>query len=294
MIDILFFYFLVASLFVFGKKACLYFTPLQLATVRLLVMGLLFLGFSLFKRHIAWSSVRKHWMLFGGLMISALFSDVFRFFSLTILPASHSALLTTTAPFIAAILSYLVFKEKITWQKAAALALGVIGILPLMLHNISSLPGSSSNILIIGYGAAFLSTLGFISVGAFLKQLGTQSYRLFSTLGVGLTGAGLMAMVIGLIMQQNFFFDAFGTSYEQLPIIVLPSLIGYPLYGYLVQTYPLTLVAFAQLSNPLWATIIAWFYGQNDMSKPFLISFCILTIAFSLFYAQELKHKKKS
>lgn len=292
MIDILFFYFLMASLFVFGKKACLHFSPTQLTAVRLLSMGLLFLGYSVIKKQVHWLQVRKHYLLFIGFGLSAIASDLFRFVSLTVLPASHSALVSTTSPFIAALLSYLVFNEKITWQKSAALALGVVGILPLVLHNLGLLPDSSSTIIVTGYGAAFLSTVGFIAVGIFIKKLGTYQHRLLSTLGVGLTGAGLLTTVIGVIMMQGAFFETYASCYEYLPIVILPSIIGYPLYGYLVQKYPLTFVAFAQLSSPLWASLIAWFHGQNDMSLPFVISFCMLTVAFSLFYAQEFKRRK--
>lgn len=281
----------MSSLFVFGKKACLYFSPLQLTTVRLLTIGLIFLLFSLIKKRVDWSRVMQHTFLFIGMAASAIVSDLFRFVSLTVLPASHSALVATTSPLIAAIVSYLVFKERITLQKAAALALGIIGILPLVLHNVSMLPVASSDVIIKGYGASFLATIGFITVGVFIKRLGEEKYPLLTTLGVGLTMAGLFCLSLGLCTQANFF-EAYVTCGSHLPLVVMPSLIGYPLYAYLVCAYPLTLVAFAQLSSPLWTALLSWFHGHNDISIPFLFSFCVLTTAFVIFYAQVFKRKK--
>jgi drug/metabolite transporter (DMT)-like permease len=292
MFSILFFYFLMASLFVFGKKACLHFTPTQLTAIRLLSMGVLFLGYSVIKKQVNWLQARQAYLLLLGFAVSAIVSDLFRFVSLQVLPASHSALVSTTSPFIAALLSYLVFNETISWQKSAALALGVVGILPLILHNLSILPQSSTAIIITGYGGAFLSTIGFIAVGIYIKKLGQQQFKLLTTLGIGLTIAGLLTTAFGIVSMQACFFETYQSCYQYLPIIIIPSIIGYPLYGYLVQAYPLTLVAFAQLSSPLWATLIAWFGGHNDISVAFVLSFCVLTLAFSFFYAQELKPKK--
>lgn len=291
MIDILFFYFLMSSLFVFGKTACIYFSPLQLTSVRLLSIGLIFLVFSLVKRHISWKRVVQHRILFAGMAASAITSDIFRFVSLTVIPSSHSALVATTSPLIAAVISYLVFKEYITFQKAAALALGILGILPLMLHNFSLLPVSSTDIIIKGYGAAFLATIGFVAVGVFIKKLGEEKYPLFTTLGIGLTLAGLFCLLLGLTTQVDFY-TAYYSYGSYLPVIVLPSIVGYPLFAYLVCAYPLTLVAFAQLSSPLWTVIISLFHGKNDISIPFIISFCVLATAFILFYAQEIKNRR--
>ncbi len=278
----------MSTLFVFGKVACLYFTPLQLTTVRLFGIGLIFLTFSLVKKQVVWSRIAKHSFLFVGMALSAILSDLFRFVSLTVLPASHSALVSTTSPLVAAVISYFVFKEQITLKKAFALALGIVGILPLVLHNISLLPVSSFDVMMHGYGASFMATIGFVAVGVFIKKLGEEKYPLFTTLGVGLTLAGIFCGTLGILTQQNFF-EAYYECGQHLPLVVLPSLIGYPLFAYLVRTYPLTLVAFAQLSSPLWAVMLSWFHGHNDVSLPFFISFGVLTLAFFIFYSQPIR-----
>ncbi len=291
MIDILFFYFLLASLFVFGKKVGMYFSPFQLTAARLLIMGVIFLSYSLLMGQVKLKQVLKHKFIFFGFIISALCADLFRFMSLTVLPASHSALISTTSPFIAAILSYLVFKEYISWQKACALALGAIGIMPLMYNNMVALPVSTTHILIKGYGSALISTIAFITNGLCIKKLGMYGYKLLAILGVSLTIAGFMTGCIGLCIQPHFF-DAYFSYFDSLPLVILPSLVAYPLYGYLVCAYPLTLVAFAQLSSPIWAALILWHNGHNELSLPFIFSFCLLTIAFALFYHHERKDKK--
>jgi drug/metabolite transporter (DMT)-like permease len=295
MLTIIAFYALMAGVFTVGKQVALYAHPFFLTGLRLPIAGSIFL---LYTRYYEKNSFNKITKPVALLMVAygffSLCMDSGRFYALQTLPAANTALVTSLAPFTAAFLSYFFLNEKMTVKKIIILCVGFLGMLPLFVSHLnSSTTVSGSSNLFMAYGSACLSMLGFVVIGLFLKILtGKYKVPLFMAIGGGMLMGGLMGLGCSLLFDPWNPLPFINTS-KALPIIayllVTHNLMAYPLYGYLLEHYPLTLVAFAQLLTPLFTAILRWFWFGETISLPFMISFAVLGGALYLFYKEEEK-----
>lgn len=293
MLSIVFFYGLMAGVFTVGKQVALYASPFFLTAVRLPLAGLIFLVYARYGENHPWLLTRSIIALIGAYGIAIVCMDSGRFYALQTLPASNTALISSLAPFTAALLSYLFLGEEITFRKIVILSFGFLGMLPLLISHIYTPQTLIITNPWLAYGAACLSMLGFVVSGLFIKILNTRyKYPMFMAIGGGMFVGGLMGLGCSLLFEPWNPVPISDLS-KALPIIsylfITHNLIAYPLFGYLLEHYPLTLVAFAQLLTPLFTAILRLIWFKEPISLPFMISFSILSIALYLFYKEEEK-----
>lgn len=294
MLSIVFFYALMAGVFTVGKEVVLYAYPFFLTALRLPTAGLVFILFARFWQKHALRMTLSILLLLLAYGVAIVSMDSGRFFALQTLPAANTALITSLAPFVAALLSYLFLGEHMTMRKLIILGVGFIGMLPLFLARANTAVGAmSSSDLLFAYGSAFFSMLGFVLSGLFIKILKNKhKFPMFMSIGWGMLFGGIMGFAC------SFLFDPwnplpFINAAKAWPIIIYlfftHNLLAYPMYGYLLEHYPLTLIAFAQLLTPLFTAILRLLLFGESISLPFMISFSILGGALYLFYKEEEK-----
>ncbi len=294
MLSIVFFYAVMAGVFTVGKQVVLYAYPFFLTALRLPAGGCVFLAFAYFWQKHPFKITKPIALLLLGYGVGTVFMDSGRFFALQTLPAANTALITSLAPFVAALFSYLFLGEHITYRKIIILGVGFMGMLPLFIARAdTSLGGMNTNDLMFAYGSAFCSMLGFVLIGLFVKLLTTRyKMPLFMALGWGMLLGGLIGLVCSLLFDPWNPVPFINAS-KAWPIVVYlfftHNLLAYPLYGYLLEHYPLTLIAFAQLLTPLFTAILRLILFHEPISLPFMISFTILGGALYLFYKEEEK-----
>ncbi len=294
MILIFCFYFIIAGVMILGKQLVLYASPSFLAAIRLIPAGVIFLGIDKIRyKHLKLPFFRGRDAFLTLLYaMNILFVDVTRLKGLSYIPSSNAALMTMIAPFLAVILSWKFFGEHITRKKIGALCLGIAGVAPLILSHVNTSIGSLSE-SIIGYCLMVLSTLGIIMSGIFAKHLVQgKGYQLFTITGLVMIGGGLLGLLNSLITEVWNPIPLTEPAVA-LPIIAVlflfHSLIAFPLYGYLVQKYPITLVSFTQCIMPFLTALMGWYYAGETISVMFFVSFAILAFSLYLFYHEELK-----
>lgn len=294
MLSIVFFYAVMAGVFTVGKQVVLYAYPFFLTALRLPAAGIIFLLFARFWQKHALRMTQPIALLLLAYGCGTVFMDSGRFFALQTLPAANTALITSLAPFVAAFLSYLFLGEHMTLRKIIILAVGFIGMVPLFLARAHTPIGADSTSgLLFAYGSAFCSMLGFVLIGLFIKLLTKRyKYPLFMALGWGMLIGGLIGLVCSLAFDPWNPVPFINAS-KAWPIVIYlfftHNLLAYPIYGYLLEHYPLTLIAFAQLLTPLFTAILRLFLFKEPISLPFMISFSILGVALYLFYKEEEK-----
>ncbi len=295
MILILFFYMIMASVYTFGKQVVFCASPCFLTGVRIMAGGLFFLAWQ-------WFSDRKHFVIkresfifFAFYAVATFIMDNGRLQALCYAPSSHAALIATTAPFIAALLSLLFFKERLSVKKILALCIGVLSVALLLSQHFleTAIPLSHSIIACVGMGA---STVAFVLCGMLSKiVIKQQGNSFFMCVGTAMTGGG----AIGFLF--SFLFE----SWDPLPVsnplsaaklitylILTHSLIAYPLYNYLVQKYPLTLVAFAQLATPFFTAFLSFILFGETINSSFIVSLFVFSGALFLFYQDDWKKQR--
>ena len=74
-----------------------------------------------------------------------------------------------------------------------------------------------------------------------------------------------------------------------LLLFVGHNIIGYPIFAYLINKYPVTLVSFGQLTLPLFTALLRYFLFGDPIPWVFGISLIVLIWAFYIFYTEAKK-----
>jgi len=284
------FYAIMAGVYTFGKQVVLYASPFFLTGVRITFGGLCFLAYQFFAHRKQFSIKKDCYWLLAFYAVGVLLMDSFRLLSLQYIPSAHGAIIATTAPFIAAVLSWWWFRENFNFKKAAALVIGVVGVLPLLLSH-ASLPEEGYFNVVMAYLMMLTSTFGFVVCGLLSKTLiQKRGMPFFMTVGIAMTFGGLLGFLFSFIFEPWNplpVTDAWPAFKLILLFIAAHSLIAYPLYNYLVQKYPLTFVAFAQLTVPFFTALFSKVFFGEAIGSLFFVSLIVLSGAFTLFYHEE-------
>lgn len=292
MISLIGFYALMAGVFTFGKQVVLYVEPFFISVLRLPLAGTLFVVYEyIFNKKKCYISKKiAPFLIIYGIAITGM--DACRFIALQTLPAAHTALVASLAPFFAALIAHFFLDEKITQKKVFALSIGFCAILPVILSHVTA-PASAHSLstLVIAYGAAFVSMLGFVASGLFIKLITKKfNYSLIMLAGVGMIIGGCLSLVFSLRYESWHplpFIDMYQGMPYVLYLFITHNLIAYPLFTYLLKVFPLTLVAFAQLLTPLFTALLRWIMFKEEITTSFIASFVILSIALFVFYQEE-------
>ena len=290
MFAILVFYALMAGVYTFGKQVTAYASPFFLTGIRITFGGLCFLGYQFFKDRNNFL-IKKEWI--PGLATYGFFvfiMDSCRMLALQHIPSSNAAIIATTAPFIAAVMCWWKFNEKITSKKIWALVVGVAGVMPLLVTHLTA-PHDSVLHIVLSYAGILASTFGFVIAGMVAKILINQKGApFFMVVGTVMTMGGTIGFIMSALFEEWAPMPV-SDWHAALPLIVYliitHSLLAYPLYSYLSQKYPITLIAFAQLTTPFFTAILSYFFFDEPITLLFFISLAILTGALLLFYHEE-------
>ncbi len=102
--------------------------PMQITSVRCIVAGIALITYLFIKnRKALYIELRDLWMFVGTGIISIVFFNICYFTTINIATMSLAAILLYTSPYFVIIISAVLFKEKITRQKAVSLLVAFVG-----------------------------------------------------------------------------------------------------------------------------------------------------------------------
>ena len=295
MLDIILYYVITAGLYTFGKQLVLSGSPFFLSAVHLIPAGLVFLGWSY------GTSSKKERVIKSGtlsLFVAAILltylNDTTCFIGLENIPASCAALIGGLAPFIAALLAYFFFNEKFTSTKVFALCLGFCGVLPLLVWNIIQTGAEGSALqFLTGYASMFANITSTVVIAFVFKKLFARNYSIPTVLGVPFVFGGMLSLITSVFVENwqsvPLFEDIQLATCLTFFAFSAHNVVAPLLYGYLLKKYPVTLLMFASLVNPITSAILEFvFYGRTT-SYTFIFSLATLMVAFCLFSREERK-----
>lgn len=288
-------YALFGSVFVICKVALDYTEPLFLVGSRMAVAGLLICLFQFLRN-------RNEFTLSGQSIQRILYLSFFNIYltnacevwGLDHLSASKTCLIYSLTPFMAAFLSYLLFKEKLSNKKWLGLAIGVIGLGPIFL----SLSPEEELVGSLGiFSWPELSVCVAASSGVYgwiiLRQLLNENGVSFWTAnGLSMFVGGLLALI------HSYFVENWNPLpvTEYMPLIkcslllmIISNFICYNLYGYLLKRYTATFMSLAGLTTPLFAAGFAWLHFGEVVTLPFYLSLMGTGMGLVIFYQEELR-----
>jgi drug/metabolite transporter (DMT)-like permease len=295
MLYVLLLYALFASVFTIAKTGLAYTSPLFLVSTRMLLAGIILLGYQFFIKKQTLSIGRKAWW---RLLLLAFFNiyltNIFEFWGLRYLTTSKTCFIYSLSPFLSALFSYFLFSEKLTNKKWMGLLVGLLGFMPILLSQTSS-EEQTGHLFFFSWAelavmmAAICSVYGWIV----LKQL-VNEHQLSPLManGVSMLVGGILALGHSFATEEWNPFPV--TNYPvflecTLLLILISNLICYNLYGTLLKRYSATFMSFAGFTTPLFTALFGWLILGEIVTWPFYISFAIVLLGLLLFDQEELK-----
>lgn len=288
-------YSLFASVFTIQKTALLYTQPLFLVGSRMLVAGILLLGYQYLVKGETIRLQTKHVMRLLCLAFFNIYlTNILEVWGLRYLTTAKTCFLYSLSPYLAALLSYILFKERLTNKKWLGLIIGFIGFLPILINHTTE-EEAFGNFFIFSWpelaviGAAFCSVYGWILLSQLVKE---NNYTPMLANGCSMLIGGAMAL------SHSYFAEDWNpvpvTSYAPfiectLLLLLVSNIIAYNFYGYLLKRFSATFMSFAGFITPLLTALFGWYFLGETISWPFYLSASIVFTGLILFYQEELK-----
>lgn len=308
MILVILLYFLFASTFTLGKAALSYVAPFLFIGMRMIFGGSLLLAYYRFVARKKIAIHKSDYSRFLRIIIFHIFcAYTLEFWALQYVTSAKACLLYNVSPFITALFSYFLFAERLSLRQMCGLALGFLGFIPILCAQ--GLPELLS--WHFGFVSIYeLALIGSVISSAYgwmvMKDLIHKGYSFIMINGIGMTGGGILALILSLykeglpMMKQVPVFSqtlvmrygSFGESIimlaaYSLALIIIANIICYNLYGYLLSRYSPTFLSFAGFMTPLFAALLGWIFLGERVTWHFFATIGLVIVGLYLFHERK-------
>ncbi|MCF7799548.1 DMT family transporter [Candidatus Babeliales bacterium] len=284
-------YAILASTFTLAKTVLFYAKPFFIIGFRMTLAGILLLLFQTIINKKRVLPNKKDWPLFFKVSLFHIyFFFMLEFWALQKMPSSKVTLIYSVTPFVAAILSYFLLKERFSKQKMFGIFLGFIGLFPIFFLEQTGSEGASFFSISLREVALLLSATFGCYAWFDIKKLMDRNYPLLTINGIAMLTGGILALI------TTYFVDGFSPCpiYDFWPfifwlmiLIFVSNVVFYNLYGWLIKKYSITLVTFVGFLSPVFGALFGWFFLGENISWHYFVSLFIIIIALFVFYKSE-------
>ena len=308
MILVIILYLLFASTFTLGKAALAYVSPFLFIGMRMILGGSLLLGYY---KYIAKQKIElqsRDYLLFLQIVIFHIFfAYTLEFWALEYVASAKACLLYNLSPFITALLYYFLCAERLSYRQMCGLFVGFIGFIPIL---IAQTPLEKIG-LHIGFVSIYeVALIASVTASAYgwmvVKNLSNRNYPLILINGIGMTGGGILALILSCIKEgyptikdvpvvMPELVALFGFGGEKiimlggycLALVIIANIIGYNLYGYLLSRYSATFLSFAGFMTPLFAALLGWIFLNEQVTWHFFATMILVVFGLYLFHEKK-------
>lgn len=286
-----------SSVFSLGKMTLAYCPPLFLTGARMVLAGLLLLGFLAIAKRSSFKLNIKQVVSLGVLAFFSIYlTNALEFWGLQYLSAAKTCFIYSLSPFFAALFSYLHFQEKMNARKWLGLLIGFVGFVPVLLTQTGSeeLMNAFSFLswpTLAIMGAALCSVYGWVILRLTVKD---QEISPLMANGSSMLVGGMLAFIHSFFVENWNPFPV--QSADFLPFLkgtlimtLLFNIICYNLYGMLLKRFTATFLSFMGLLSPIFASINAWIFLGESPSWIIFLSTGIVSLGLWIVYRAELK-----
>jgi drug/metabolite transporter (DMT)-like permease len=289
-----------AAIFPIGRAASLIVAPIFFTAVRMLIGGSVLLSYSWVRYGNIIPRIKNILWIIIAFSISGIYlTNSMEFWGLQYLPSAKASFIYSLSPFVAAILSYFLFKEKMTIKKLIGMAIGFLGFIIMIIHHE---PGESTAYS-FGYFslpevaltiAAIASAAGWIFLRRNIRN--QKSVILIEVLGFSMLIGSLFCFAQSLVTEPwnpiplYDYPHTFGLFALYMTMALLVSnLIAYPLYTELLKTYTATFLSFSGFIQPLCAAFYGWLFLGEIVTVYFFLASILVFIGLFIFYKEDLR-----
>ena len=218
--------------------------------------------------------------------------NAFEFWGLKMLTSARTCFIYSLSPFVSAILSYLIFKEKLTVFKWIGLTIGFAAFVPLFLAG-EGLEGLVSGQISWPEAsvamAAVLGCYGWILLRELVKNFNCS---FFFANGFSMLLGGTIALGHSFLTEEwnpipvNNIPAFFSLA---LLVMIISNFLAYNIYGYLLKKYTATFLSFAGFITPLFSALFGFIFLGEVVTSSFWISSGVVFFGLYLFSRDELR-----
>jgi drug/metabolite transporter (DMT)-like permease len=280
--------------FPMGKYMLQFSSPMFLTGSRMILSGLMLLGYLLIKNKIPKISKKGFVSILILALFSIFFTNVLEFWSLSHLSAAKTCFIYSLSPFLTALLSYLHFKEKMTPMKWLGLTLGCFGFIPVIMNK----TGTESLLQAFGlftwpelsmFAAVFFSVYGWVILRLLVKD---EEIPVLFANGSSMLIGGSLAFFSSFLLENWSPSPIAPNSIIPLTssiifLSLLSNVVCYNIYGFLLKRLTATFLSLIGLLSPLFTSIHSYFILNEPLSKEIILSTLIVLVGLSIVYREE-------
>ena len=227
--------------------------PLAVAAFRLLLAVVILAPICLCRARVELCALVQRewrWLIAGGTLLAAHFALWIA--SLSYTSVTSSVVLVTSTPLFVALISRVLFRERIKRATFAGVAISLAGAIVIGYSGLSR-GGTTASGNLLALSAA-LAVAGYLLVGRHLRPgVGLLAY---STAVFSVAGAVLLIAV--LVSGTSLTGYSMRTYCALLALALLPQLVGHMSLNWALKFLPATMVTVAVLGEPVGASFLAW------------------------------------
>lgn len=283
-------YALYGLAFTLGKITLSYGSPLFIIGSRMVIGGTLLGTFFYYLQRSSIKPRKEDWLLFvQAVLFGIVVPYSLREWSLQSLPAGKAAFMYTLMPFFTALFAYFFRNKKLTLQKGIGLAVGFGGAIPITLLGKGALGGPLFSSAELGI---MISVASFSYYLLILKRLvDEKGYPASLIISFVMFFGGIVCLLCAGIAEPLWIINDTRIFVALLAAqIIISNIICLTLEAHLLTRHSSTLMAFANLSEPIFATFFGWLLLGEHLHLLHLASFMVVCAGLGIFYADEVSN----
>lgn len=287
-------YLILASTFTIAKITLFYAKPFFIIGFRMILAGIILIAFKYFTDKKSLVIEKKdYWLFFKSSIFHVYLAFIPEFWALQYLTSSKTNLIYSATPFIAAILSYFIFAEKLTRKKIIGMLIGVFGLVPIFLTQTDPRE-SAMQIFSFSLPELVLLCAVFSATYAWfiIKKLMNKGHSLVVINGISMFVGGVFSLLTSFVFEgikTSPVFDFWPFLFWVLLLILVANVISYNLYAWLIKQHSITFVTFAGFLCPVFGAFLGWFFLGEHISWHYYFALSCITVGLYIFYKDEIK-----
>lgn len=264
--------------------------PILFVGIRMLIAGIILLALNWFQgKKIHWPVIKQDLpILLLITLCTTYIPAICKSIALKYMTSSKAAFFGSLDPFITALYSYFIFKEKLTIYNCLGIAIAIIGSTILItgdaqLTDATILVSTFSTPQIAAFLAIAIGRYGWILIQMLLKK---NHYTPIQINGITMLGSGVISLVTSLMFEQysQIYIDNY--SYFillMLYTILIGNVFSLTLYASLLKTYSATFLSLAGFLVPFFVYVYGLIFLGEPISMHFLIALGLTFIGLLIF-----------
>lgn len=284
-------YALLALTFPLSQFALYYSKPVFLIAFRMLLAGVLLLGYYRIVRGRIQVDKKDWWLFIKTSLFYIYLAFIPEFWALQYVSSLKTTIMFSLTPFITAFFEYFLLHYRFSREKIAGMFVGTLGFIPLLvLPNTQCLPFGTCSVQLLPEIMLMIAITSGAYAWFLVKELNKKGYSLILINGVTMLLGGFMSLITHLVtspLSELPVSDVPRFLFYTFALIGISNVIVYNLYGSLLKKYSATFLSLAGFLSPIFGTVYAWLFFQERLSWHYFVSFILISLGLWMFYQGE-------